>query len=240
VTTASPPAAPASSSAHRGAGTPGVIRAVAPDVVASAVRVLGATLRFTAAGLEDLGAFWDAQRPLIYVVWHGRMLMMPWINARLRRTARARAVTVLASRSRDGELVARYVERFGLASVRGSSSRGGASALRALAASLKAGDDVALVPDGPRGPARHLSPGIVKLAAMTDAPIVPVGFSARPARILRTWDRCLVPLPFSRAAAVFGAPLAIDKTRDRESARSAIESALDAVTDTADRLVGRL
>jgi lysophospholipid acyltransferase (LPLAT)-like uncharacterized protein len=216
-----------------------MVRAMAPRLGASVVRMLGVTLRFTATGAETLGPLWHARRPVIYVVWHGRMLMMPWINERLRRTAQARPVTVLASRSRDGEVVARYVERFGLTAVRGSSSRGGASALRALFGVLKAGEDVALVPDGPRGPARQLSSGVIGLAAMTGAPIVPVGFSARPARVLPTWDRFLVPLPFSRAAAVFGPPLVIGKSPDREPARRAIETALEAATEAADRLVAR-
>src|SRR5882672_3589048 len=88
----------------------------------------------------------------------------PWLNARLRRTHGARAVSVLASRSRDGSLVSGYVSRFGLDVVRGSSSRGGAAALRALVTAVRGGRDVVLVPDGPRGPRGQLGPGVVALA----------------------------------------------------------------------------
>jgi lysophospholipid acyltransferase (LPLAT)-like uncharacterized protein len=212
--------------------------ALAPPVAAAAVRALGATLRLTEVGVETLQPRWAAGQPLIYAVWHGRILMIPWLTSRLRRTRGARAVRVLASRSRDGELVARWVARFGLSVVRGSSSRGGGEALRALAASLRAGQDVAVVPDGPRGPRERLQAGLVVLAAATGAPIVPLGFAARPARRLATWDRFLVPLPFARAAVVIGKAATVPRDADRETVRADIERALCEVTETADRMVG--
>ncbi|HET7340934.1 MAG TPA: DUF374 domain-containing protein, partial [Methylomirabilota bacterium] len=103
--------------------------ALAIPLGTGAVRVLGATLRLREEGVDALRPLWAAGRPLIYAVWHSRILMVPWVNARLRRTRGARAAHVLASRSRDGELAARWVARFGLPVVRGSSSRGGATAL---------------------------------------------------------------------------------------------------------------
>jgi lysophospholipid acyltransferase (LPLAT)-like uncharacterized protein len=211
---------------------------MAPPVVAAAVRALGATLRLTEVGVDALQPRWAEGRPLIYAVWHGRILMIPWLTARLRRTRGARAVRVLASRSRDGELVARWVARFGLSVVRGSSSRGGGEALRALAATVRAGQDVAVVPDGPRGPCERLQAGLVVLAAVTGAPIVPLAFAARPARRLASWDRFLVPLPFARAAVVFGPAAMVAPDADRETARAGVERALREVTATADRLVG--
>jgi lysophospholipid acyltransferase (LPLAT)-like uncharacterized protein len=213
------------------------LTALAPPLTAGAVRALGATLRFRSDGLEALEPLWAARRPVLYAVWHARILMIPWLNARLARTHGARPVRVLASRSRDGELVARWVTRFGLRVVRGSSSRGGAEALRELAAAVRAGEDVAVVPDGPRGPSEVLQPGLVVLAALTGAPVVPVGFAARPARRLASWDRFMVPLPFARAAAVFGKPFAVARDAERETARADLERALREVTETADRLV---
>src|SRR5207245_79250 len=143
-----------------------------------------ATLSVRAAGVDALRPLWQARRPRIYAVWHGRILIVPWLNARLRRSEGARRVRVLASRSRDGQLMADFARRFGLDVVRGSSSRGGLEALRELTRAIRAGEDVAMVPDGPRGPARRLQGGIVALAATTGAPIVPVGVAARPARRL--------------------------------------------------------
>jgi lysophospholipid acyltransferase (LPLAT)-like uncharacterized protein len=217
----------------------GLAAALAPPLAAALVRLLGATLRLTVAGAAPLVPLWAAGRPLIYVVWHGRILLVPWLNARLRRTHGARAARVLVSRSADGELMARFVRRFDLDVVRGSTSRGGAAALRVLAARIRAGDDVAIVPDGPRGPAGRLQPGAVALAALTGAPVVPLAVAARPARRLATWDRFLVPAPFATCAAVFGAAVAVPPEVDREAARLEVERLLTEVTAAADRLVAR-
>jgi lysophospholipid acyltransferase (LPLAT)-like uncharacterized protein len=163
--------------------------------------------------------------------------MVPWLNARLRGGHAVRPVSVLASRSRDGELIAEYARRFGLDVVRGSSSRGGAGALRALVAAIRAGRDVALAPDGPRGPRRQLGSGVVALAALTGAPVVSLGFSARPAWRLATWDEFQIPWPFARAALVLGAMTSVARDGDRERARKEIEQSLDEATTAADRLV---
>jgi lysophospholipid acyltransferase (LPLAT)-like uncharacterized protein len=216
---------------------PALAVAAVPPVAALLVSLIGATLRLTVGGLGPLIPLWRAGRPLIYVAWHGRILMIPWLNARLRRTHGARAARVLVSRSRDGELMARFVARFGLDSVRGSSSRGGADAVRALAAAVGAGEDVAIIPDGPRGPGRRVQPGAVALAALTGAPIVPLALSARPCRRLATWDEFLVPAPFARCAALFGPAIEIARDADREAACVELGRTLDDVTRDADRLV---
>jgi lysophospholipid acyltransferase (LPLAT)-like uncharacterized protein len=191
-------------------------------------------------GIEDVEGFWRAGRPVIYIVWHGRLLLVPWLNARMRRTRGARMPTVLASRSRDGEIAARYVARFGLTVVRGSSSRGGGVALRALVAALRRGVDVALVPDGPRGPREQLQGGVVTLAALTGAPVVPLAVSARPARRLRSWDRFLVPLPFARCVLAFGPAVRVDHDGDRDRAAKELERALAEVTARADALASKV
>lgn len=205
-------------------------------LAAVVVRGLAATLRVQVQGDEALQPLWRARRPLIYVVWHGRLLLVPWLNARLRRTGGARMPLVLASRSRDGEVVARYVAGFGLPVVRGSSSRGGDAALRRLVAAIRDGTDVAIVPDGPRGPSERLQPGVVALAALTGAPVVPLAVGARPARRLRSWDRFLVPLPFARCALVFGPMVHVERTADRARAGKELERALVDVTARADAL----
>jgi len=201
------------------------------------VRSLGATLRVRAVGVDRLTPLWSARRPVIYAVWHGRIVMMPWLNAWLRRTRGARPVAVLASHSRDGEIVSRFVRRFGLVSIRGSSSRGGVGALRRLVATVRAGEDVAIVPDGPRGPRFQLQSGVVMVAALTGAPIVPLAFAARPARRLSSWDAQLVPLPFARSVLVFGEPIGIARDADRARAAKDVERALNETTADADRLV---
>ncbi len=211
--------------------------AVTAAAGAAVVRALAATLRLEIVGLAPVRELWTAGRPVIYAVWHGRILMVPWANARLRRMAGARPVTVLASRSRDGELVSAFVRRFGLTTVRGSSSRAGATGFRQLARAVAEGRDVAVVPDGPRGPKLTLQPGVIALAALTRAPVVPLAFAARPARHLASWDDFMVPLPFARSALVFGPPLGFERGVDRARAGKELESALLEVTAMADRLV---
>jgi lipid-A-disaccharide synthase len=213
-----------------------LLHTIAPSVGAALVRLTGLTWRVNVVGAEHVEGCWREGRPVIYIVWHGRILLVPWLNQRLRRTRGARAPVVLASRSRDGELVARYVKHFGLSVVRGSSSRGGGTALRALVAAIRAGDDVAIVPDGPRGPRERLQPGVVALAALTGAPVVPLAVGARPARRLGSWDRFLVPLPFARCVLAFGAPVPVDRDADREHAAKALGRALADVTERADAL----
>lgn len=212
---------------------------IGPALAAAVVRVLAATLRVQVSGVERMTPLWKRGQPIIYVVWHGRILLAPWANEWLRRTRGARPVAVLASRSRDGEIVSRYVHKFGLQVVRGSSSRGGAAGLRRLATALRHGIDVALVPDGPRGPRGQLQPGVVALAALTGAPVVPLGVGACPARRLNSWDRFLIPLPFARCAVVFGEPVPVSRDADRARSAKEIERTLDEASAEADRLVAR-
>ena len=213
-----------------------VLPLMVPVVGAMMVRLVGATLRVRVVGAEQVETYWRQRRAVIYVVWHARLLLVPWLNARLRRTHGARTPMVLASQSRDGELVTRYVGRFGLPVVRGSSSRGGASSLRALVAALRRGDDVAIVPDGPRGPREQLQPGVIALAALTRAPVVPLAVGVHPSHRLRSWDRFVVPLPFARCVLAFGPAIRVDPDGDRQRAAKELERVLDEVTARADAL----
>jgi len=214
--------------------------ASAPGVLVgrAAVRLLGASLRVSEVNAEVVKELWrpGAPGPAIYAVWHGRMLMLPYLYG-CRQTFH-----VLVSRSRDGELLSRFVAGFGLRAVRGSSSRGGTTALRGLARLLRdQAAHVVVVPDGPRGPRYVAQPGAVLLARLGGAPIVPLGFGAAPRTILRSWDAFLVPHPFARAVVVFGDPLRVEPGSDRaalEQARDALEATLREVTLEADRLAG--
>jgi lysophospholipid acyltransferase (LPLAT)-like uncharacterized protein len=213
-----------------------VLGVLAPWVGAAMVKLVGVTWRVTVVGLEDVETLWRERHAVIYIVWHGRILIVPWLYRRLRRRRGARAPLVLVSRSRDGELGTRYVRYFGLSVVRGSSSRGGGAALRQLVTAIRAGADVAIVPDGPRGPSEQLQGGVVTLAALTGAPVVPLAVGASPARRLSSWDRFLVPLPFARCALAFGAALRVDRDAAREGAAKKLERALAETTARADAL----
>ncbi|MBI4012681.1 MAG: lysophospholipid acyltransferase family protein [Candidatus Rokubacteria bacterium] len=201
-----------------------------------ALRLLGWTLRLTEVNRDAVERLWADGGPLIYAAWHGRILMFPYFYGRLR------TVHVLASRSRDGELVTRLARAFGFRVVRGSSSRGASTALRVLARLLRDhGAEVAIVPDGPRGPRCTVQPGAVLLAKLGRAPIVPLGFGVSRATVLGSWDAFVVPHPFARVAVVFGDPLVVPEDADRdalEACRQRLEDALRRLTAEADRLVG--
>src|SRR5438094_799595 len=117
-----------------------------------------------------------------------------------------------------------------------ATARGAGEAGRALVAAVRRGRDVAIVPDGPRGPCGQLQPGVVALAALTGAPIVPLAVAARPALRLRSWDAFTIPLPFARCAVVFGPPLAVAWDADRVRAMKDVERSLTEATAAAETL----
>jgi lysophospholipid acyltransferase (LPLAT)-like uncharacterized protein len=201
-----------------------------------AVRLLGATLRLTEANRESIDRLWAAGAPVVYAVWHGRLLMFPYFYGR------RRSVYVLASRSRDGELMSRFAGAFGFRVVRGSSSRGASTALRALARLLRdESAEVAVALDGPRGPRYVAQPGAVLLAKLGRAPIVPVGLGVSRGTVLGSWDAFVVPHPFARVVVVFGDPLVVPEDADRETletCRRRLEESLHRLTTEADRLAG--
>jgi len=206
-----------------------LVLAVAPALGAASLRLLGLTLsvRRDETSVSQLVA---ARRPLIYTVWHSRIVLLPWLY-------RNRRLRVLASRSRDGELAARMLQRFGLEVIRGSSSRGGAEALRELTRSLRDGFGVVIVPDGPRGPREVVKPGVVALAAASGAAIVPVAVGASAHWRLSSWDELRIPRPGARCVVVFGEPLCVPRHADRAARRvkgKELEAALRAVAARAD------
>lgn len=203
--------------------------ALAPPLGTWALRLLGRTLHVRREE-GAVAALWAARTPAIYVVWHSRLLLLPYLY-------RDRGLRVLISRSRDGELVARLVHRFGFEVVRGSSTRGGAGGLRTLARALGAGHSVVLVPDGPRGPSETVKPGVVALARIAGAPVVPLALAASAEWRARSWDGFRVPKPFARCVVRFGDPVRVARRHERqadEGPRKEIEAALRAVTWQAD------
>lgn len=151
------------------------------------------------------------ERPVIFAIWHNRLLMLPRV---FDPCFPSRQSLGLISASRDGDLVATLIERSGYGTVRGSSSRKGVIALRQLVDSLAAGMNVLITPDGPRGPVYETSQGIVFLAQKTGAPVVPIHMEYSSCWRLKSWDRFIVPHPFARLRAIFGAPLQIGPAAD--------------------------
>ena len=211
-----------------------LLLASAPALGGWAVAFLTRTLRVEVIDTGHVNGFWERRTPVIYAVWHGRILILPAIYGKHRK------VHVMASRHRDGELVTRFLRSFGFESVRGSTTHGGSLALRRLAKFLRNGAEVAVAPDGPRGPREVVQPGVIALAKLTGAPIVPVTVSASRSWRLKSWDAFLIPKPFARVAVGFGAPIVVPPRADRseqENLRKELETSLREITWRADLLV---
>ena len=200
------------------------------------IRFVWATGRWTVVNGEISERLLRNGKACIICFWHGRLLMLPcaW-DSRY-------PFHMLISQHPDGKLIAKTVKRFGIETITGSSSRGGSQALRQMVRVLDDGGYVGVTPDGPRGPRMRANAGAVNLSRLTGAPILPVAFSSAHGRRIDSWDRFLIPRPFSRGAVVWGEPLQIAKDLDDdgvEQARCQLEARLIAVTDQADRLCGR-
>lgn len=168
------------------------------------VRFLGGTRRSVPGGLEAIRTA-VGRGPVILAFWHEATILA---MTELRALARAgNDLSVIASRSRDGELVARTLAPWGLRVERGSSSRGGRGALLRLYRNVtRYGSSPVVIPDGPRGPARECKPGAIVLARTCGIPIVPLGFAASHSTRLKSWDRLIVPHPFARVGTFVGTP----------------------------------
>jgi lysophospholipid acyltransferase (LPLAT)-like uncharacterized protein len=152
--------------------------------------------------------------PILFAFTHGVLLPLAYSHRR-------RAIQVLISESRDGEIIARVTGKLGFGSVRGSSTRGGQRAVLQMAACGREGFDLAITPDGPKGPRGSVSPGVIAVAARSGLPIIPVGVAADRAHRARSWDRFLVPLPFARVWVVYGAALRIEGANGADDSSAA-------------------
>jgi lysophospholipid acyltransferase (LPLAT)-like uncharacterized protein len=196
-----------------------------------AITVYRWTLRVTIVGEEHRQAIRAKGKKPLHAIWHQRMV--GGILAH-----RGEGYVTMASKSEDGEIIATFLKYWGFRAARGSSSRDGDVASSEFLEALKEAPGGALTPDGPRGPARRCKRGILTLAEQGNALVLPSSSSSSRPRFLRSWDRFLLPLPFSRCVVVFGPPLerAAGESEDAFLTRAA--TAIDAVTDEADRLCG--
>jgi len=197
-------------------------------LAAGFIRALRSIVRLRHHGDERLREWERRGERFILAFWHRHLLLMPYAY-------RGRRISVLVSQSTDGELIARTVARLGIDSSRGSSSRGGIAGMRTLLRKAAGGWDLAFTPDGPRGPLREVQPGVVLAAAATGLPIQPVAIAASRSKLLRSWDRFLVPLPFSTVHFVYGEPLTVERRGDLEQAAAGLKERLDEAEAAAER-----
>jgi lysophospholipid acyltransferase (LPLAT)-like uncharacterized protein len=200
-------------------------------VVFLAISVYRWTLRISIVGEEHRQAIRAQGKKPLHAIWHQRMV--GGILAH-----RGEGYVTMASKSPDGEIIATFLALWGFKAARGSSSKGGDLAVLEFLEALRGAPGGALTPDGPRGPARRCKRGILTLAAQGDTLILPSSSSSSRPRFLNSWDRFLLPLPFSRCVVVFAPALARAPDESEEAFLGRAAAAIDAVTSEADRLCG--
>ena len=205
---------------------------VAGTLIGWFMKVCAWTLRFQIEDRCGIGTPGVHPAPVIYALWHNRFFTVPaaWhiLCGKLRKSV------VLTSASNDGAMVARAMAVFGFAAVRGSSSRRAVAALVGMKRAIRDGFDVCGTPDGPRGPRYVFHPGLVKIAEATHTPIIPIHVRFDAAWRLKTWDRFVIPKPFSRVHVIFDRPITVMPAADAaafEAQRQRIEAVLLAGVD---------
>lgn len=206
------------------------VQAVLSWLIAGYLRLVFRTSHWDLVDLHYMGDQHADGRPVLACFWHGRLTMMPFIRAG------GEPFTVLCSPSRDGKLSARTQARLGLTVVMGNTKRP-IAATRTLIQLLRAGANVAVTPDGPRGPRMRAKPGLIAIARAARVPITPLAFAVRRRVVLNSWDRQVVPLPFNRGVLIAGAPIEVGEG-DTEVLRAVLEARLNELTAAADRRLG--
>lgn len=204
---------------------------VVPPIGAAVIRTLGATWRMRVQGREYVDEARRIHERIVFAFWHGRMLPLAYLH-------RGEHAHILASEHHDGELLGRTIRYLGFGHVRGSSTRGGTKAILALADAVRDGYDIGLTVDGPRGPRHQVKPGVVELAKLTGAAIVPVTAASGRHKTFASWDAFELPAPFARVEVEYGAPIRVPAGADRaeqEERRREVESSLIRITESCDR-----
>ena len=197
------------------------------------IRLLGVTIR-----IEDYPKGFNAKiktTPAIYTFWHCMMLVPAYVG-------RNKNLQVLISQHSDGEYIAQVIKRLGFDVIRGSTTRGGAKAIKVLIDKTRKGYSVAITPDGPRGPRFTFQSGSIYLAQKTGLPIIPLVVGLSRYWELPSWDRFRIPKPFSRALMMYGDPIPIPPIRNEEEMehyRRLLERTMTSMAERVDMLVQR-
>ncbi|HET7565798.1 MAG TPA: lysophospholipid acyltransferase family protein [Gemmatimonadaceae bacterium] len=178
------------------------------------LRALARTWRMRRVNDAPLHALRERGQPVIFALWHGEMLPLLWCHRR-------EGVSILISEHADGEIIARTAESLGYRTVRGSTTRGADRALLGLCRVVESGGDIAITPDGPRGPAHRCAPGVLIVAQRTRAPIIPIVAVASGVWRFRSWDGFIIPKPFARVTVSYGPPMLVCASTPREAAADA-------------------
>lgn len=213
-----------------------LVQAVLCFLASLYIRFVYATGSWRIEGEATANRLHEAGRPFVLAFWHGRLLMMSYAW-RYRSS-----VNMLISGHPDGRFVARTMAHFGVPSIVGSTTRGGWNAMRSIVKTLRSGGVVGITPDGPQGPRMRVSDGVITIARMANAPILPLACSASKRRVFATWDRFMLPLPFTRGIFLWGKPIQVPNKLDEdamEAKKLELETSLMFLADRADQLMGQ-
>ncbi|MBN1931223.1 MAG: lysophospholipid acyltransferase family protein [Desulfobacterales bacterium] len=192
------------------------------------------TTRIESVGLENLLPIIQSKK-FIFAFWHSRILLVSYIYKNYNGAT-------LVSQSKDGEIIAQILQRQGHQTIRGSTSKGGLRALACLIKEIKGKQKPgAVIPDGPRGPRFKAQPGVITLAKKTGYPILPVSYSAKKIKIFQSWDRFILPYPFTTCRFVYGHPLYVPQAADKDTEKQyliRLENELCRITCAGDRYFG--
>ena len=205
--------------------------------IAVYLRVIERSVRWRRDYHPEAEELIEGNKAFIACFWHGRMVMMSsaW-------TAPPERMHLLISTHRDGQLISQPILKLGYKQIEGSSGHGGLQAIREMTRVLKQDHVVAITPDGPRGPRMRVKPGVLKIAQLTGAPIVPLAGAAKSCWMLKSWDRFLIPKPFTKGLLSAGKPIVIGRDLDEaalEAVRLELEEELLRLAAEADRAMGR-
>lgn len=174
------------------------------------IRIIGRTIRFEVEGWENFEAIERAGKLPIYAFWHDRIFASTYFF-------RNRGIAVITSQSKDGEYIARFIQRLGYGAIRGSSTRGGVGALIEMIKVMRRGTATAFTVDGPKGPRYKAKSGAILLARKSENPIMPFIIECERFWTINSWDKLQIPRPFTRARLKIGGPIYIDPSETNET-----------------------
>jgi len=191
------------------------------------ILLIGRTIRFEVKGWENFEAIENAGKLPIYAFWHDRIFASTYFF-------RNRGIAVLTSQSKDGEYIARFIQRLGYGAIRGSSTRGGVGALVEMIRTMRNGVAMAFTVDGPKGPRYEAKSGAVLLAKKTGNPIMPFVVEPQKFWTIRSWDKLQIPVPFTRARLTIAKPIFVRADSNDDDTRKSLaelQDSLDAMVD---------
>jgi lysophospholipid acyltransferase (LPLAT)-like uncharacterized protein len=194
------------------------------------IRFIGNTLRWETVDYDKLEALRVAGKKFIMAFWHGRIFMATYYF-------RNQGIVVMTSQNRDGEYIARVIQRFGYGAARGSSTRGSRGATAEILRALERGNDVGFTMDGPRGRRYVAKRGAAFIAQKSGRPVLPFNVSAEKKWVMKSWDHFQIPKPFSRAVVLIGQPIYIntdDSEQKIQAFENQIQQSLDELRDRGD------